>query len=167
LPELRKLPTLLTLLLLTFVPVSAIANSLRAVHPELVGIKTVALTIGGQNLAGLDHVKLETEIENLLEKHGISIDRSAPITLFVGVTYQQLPACPEFVSFRTSLALSEEVPVRRGMRTEAVYVDTWHENEEFAESKMKAGQVAIDSIIGLVKYFLDSAEYSTTVVKKH
>ena len=143
----------------------ALANSARTVDPQLVGVKVVFLNISLQNLPDVDDQALEKEIRAQLAKAGISVDPSAPISLFVSLTYRQLPACPEFVAFQTEIALSEEVPVRRGVRTESVYVNTWQTSNEFVESKTKAGQVAYDSLVRSVRYFIDSAQYSESVIK--
>ena len=51
-------------------------------------------------------------------------------------------------------------------RTESVYVDKWHESEEFIQPKSKAGQVAFDSLVGLVKYLLESKKYSESAITK-
>jgi hypothetical protein len=154
------------LLLILFIALPAAANSARNVNRELVGIKTVALNISLQNLPGVDADALESQIRTLLSKSGVTIDPAAGITLFVNLTYHPLSACPDFVSFRTLLAISEEVPVRRGKRTESLSVDTWRTEEEFVEPKSKAGQRAQESLTALVKYLLDSAAYSTSVIEK-
>jgi len=146
--------------------VPAFATSARTIHPQLVGVKTVALNFSPQNLPGLDADVLEHDIRNALEKAKITVAPSAPLTLFVQVAYQQLPACPEFVAFRTYLALSEDVMVHRGKRTETVYVDTWHESEDFVESMSKAGKAAQQSVLGLLSYFLDAGQYSAEVMEK-
>lgn len=144
----------------------AFGKSARTIHPQLVGVKTVALNFSPQNLPGLDADALERDIRSALEKAGITVQQAAPVTLYVGVTYQQLPACPEFVAFRTYLALSEDVLVHRGKRTETVYVDTWHESEDAVEPTSSAGKAAQQSVLGLLSYFLDAAQYSAEVMKK-
>jgi hypothetical protein len=152
--------TLLAVALPTF------AKSARTVHPQLVGVDAVAFNFSPDNLPGLDADALERDIRSSLEKGGIRVQETARTTLFVRVTYQQLPTCPEFVAFRTYLALSEDVVVHRGTRSETVYVDTWHESENFIESTSAAGKVAQESVLGLVGYFLDAAEYTRKVMKK-
>lgn len=142
------------------------ATSARNIHPQLVGISTVALNVSPQNLPNLDADRLEQDVRDRVQKAGISVDRAGPVVLFVGITYQQIPACSDSVVVRTVVALSEEVPVRRGSRTESVYVDTWHESDDFIESREKAGERAHQAAVGLVKYLLDSAEYSRSVVEK-
>jgi hypothetical protein len=144
----------------------AFAKSARTIHPQLVGVDTVVLNFSPDNLPGLDADALERDVRNALEKGGIRVQETAPMTLFVRVTYQQLPACPEVVALRTYLALSEDVVVRRGKRSETVYVDTWHESEDFIESTTTAGKVAQQSVLGLVGYFLDAAQYTREVMKK-
>ncbi len=131
----------------------AFAKSARTIHPELVGVRTVALNFSPDNLPDLDADALERDIRNAL-------------TLFVRVTYQRLPACPEFVAFRTYLALSEGVMVHRGNRTETVYVDTWHESQDFVERTSKAGRAAQQSVLGLLRYFLDEAQYTAEVMRE-
>lgn len=157
---------LLPVLALLLAAVPAFAKSARTIHPELVGVKTVALNFSPQNLPGLDADALERDIRNALDKAKITVAQTAPVTLYVRVTYQQLPACPEFVAFRTYLALSEDVVVHRGTRTETVYIDTWHESEDFVESTSKAGKAARQSVLGLVNYLVDAAQYSADVMKK-
>lgn len=77
----------------------AFAKSARTIHSELVGVATVALNFSPQNLPGLDTYAVELDIRNTLKKAGIRIEQTAPVTLFVRVTYQQIPACPEFIAF--------------------------------------------------------------------
>src|SRR4051812_38489076 len=107
-----KLVSLVAVFLAAGVP--AFAKSARAIHPELVGVKTVVLTFSPDNLPGLDADALQRDIRNALEKANITVEQTAPVTLFVRVTYQQIPACPGFIAFRTYLALSEDVVVHRG-----------------------------------------------------
>ena len=142
------------------------AKSARTIHPQLVGVDAVVLNFSPDNLPGVDANALERAIRSALEKGGVRVQETAPTTLFVRVTYQQLPACPEFVAFRTYLALSEDVVVHRGTRSETVYVDTWHENEEFVESTSRAAKVAQESVLGLIGYFLDSAQHTRKVMQK-
>jgi len=144
----------------------AFAKSARTIHPELVGVRTVALNFSPDNLPDLDADALERDIRNALEKAKITVQETAPLTLFVRVTYQRLPACPEFVAFRTYLALSEGVMVHRGNRTETVYVDTWHESQDFVERTSKAGRAAQQSVLGLLRYFLDEAQYTAEVMRE-
>jgi hypothetical protein len=142
------------------------AKSARTIHPQFVGVKTVALNISLDNLPGLDADALQRDIRSALEKARIKVQQTAPVTLFLRITYQQLPACPEFVVLRTYLALSEDVAVHRGRRTETVYVDTWHETEDFVEPTSRAGKVAQRSALALLNYFLNAAQYSTEAIKK-
>jgi hypothetical protein len=163
-PMRTKLLRVLAMLLAAALPV--FAKSARTIHPELVGVKTVALNFSPENLPGLDADALEVDIRKALEKAGITVQQAAPVTLYVRVTYQQLPACPEFVAFRTYLALSEDVAVHRGKRTETVYVDTWHESEDFVEPTSRAGKAAHQSVVGLLSSFIDAAQYTAEVMEK-
>jgi hypothetical protein len=156
---------LLPVVALLLAAVPAFAKSARTVHPELVGVNTVALNFSPENLPGLDAGALERDIRNALDKAKITIDQAAPVTLYVRVTYQRLPACPGFVAFRTHLALSEDVVVHRQKRTETVYVDVWHESEDFVEPTSKAGGVAQQSVLGLLNYLFDAARYSAEVME--
>jgi hypothetical protein len=159
-----KLLSIAAMLLAAALPV--FAKSARTIHPQLVGVKTVALNFSPENLSGLDADALERQIRNALEKPGIKVEQTAPVTLYVRITYQQLPACPDFVAFRTYLALSEDVVVHRGKRTQTVYVDTWHESEDFVEPTSKAGKAAQQSVLRLLSYFLDAAQYADEVMAK-
>ena len=145
---------------------SASAESLRTIHPELVGVTTAALNFSPQNLPGLDADALERDIRIVVEKAGIRIEQTAPVTLFVRVTYQQIPACAEFIAFRVYVALSEDVVVHRGKRTETVYVDTWHESEDSVEPTSTAGKAAEKAVLGLVTSLIDAAQYTAEVMKK-
>lgn len=162
----KKFRLLLLIVVLLAADRSTSAESARAIHPHLVGVTTVALNFSPQTLPGLDAVALERDIRTALEKGGISIEPAAPVTLFITVTYQQITACPEFVAFRVYVALSEDVAVHRGSRTKTVYVNTWHESEEFIESTSQAGKVAHESVLGLIRYFVDSAQYTRSVRQK-
>lgn len=144
----------------------AFAKSARTIQPELVGVKTVALNFSPDNLPGLDVDTLERDIRNALERASITVLETAPVTLFVRVTYQQIPGCPEFITFRTYLALSEDVVVHRGKRTETVYVDTWHESENSVEPTSRAGKAAQQSVVGLLNSFIDAAQYTAEVMEK-
>lgn len=145
---------------------SASAESARTIHPELVGVTTVALNFSPQNLPGLDADALERDIRTALEKAGIRIEQTARVTQFVTVTYQQIPACPEFIAFRLYVALSEDVVVHRGKRTQTVYVDTWRESEDSVEPASAAGKAAGQSVIDLVTSFIDAARYTAEVMEK-
>lgn len=159
-----KLLNVVAMLLSAYFP--AFAKSARSIHPQLVGVKTVELNFSPDNMRGLDAGALERDIRNALEKANITVQETAPVTLFVRVTYQQLPACPDFIAFRTYLALSEDVAVHRGKRTETVYVDTWHESEDSVQPTSGAGKAAQESVLGLLSYFLDAMQYTAEVMKK-
>jgi hypothetical protein len=145
---------------------TAFAKSARPIYPQLVGLKVVALNFSPENLPGLDINALERDVRNALEESKITVQQTSPVTLCVRVTYQQLPACPEFIVFRTYLALSEDVVVHRGKRTETVYVDTWRESEDFVEPTNRAGKAAQQSVLGLLSYFLGAAQYTAEVMEK-
>ena len=144
----------------------AFADSARNTYPQLVGVDTVALHLSSDNLPGLDADAIERDIRSALENAGIRVQPTAPVTLFVRITFQQLPPCPELIAFRTYLALSEDVEIHRGNRTETVYVDTWHEGEDLIEPPSRAGKAAQQSVLGLLAYFLDAARYSAKVMEK-
>ena len=160
----KLLPIAAALLLVVAFP--GFARSARNIYPQLVGVGRVALNVSPDNLPGLDVEALERDIRGALEIGGLRVQPTAPATLFVRVTYQHLAACPEFVVFRTYVALSEDTVVHRGTRSAIVKVDTWHESEEFVERASEAGKLAHQSALGLVHYFLDAAQYSATVIKR-
>ncbi|MEA2491388.1 MAG: hypothetical protein QOH21_3180 [Acidobacteriota bacterium] len=56
--------------------------------------------------------------------------------------------------------------IRRGKRTETVYVDTWHESEDFVEPTSTAGKTAGRSVLRQLSYFLDAARYTAEVMKE-
>lgn len=144
---------------------SAFAESPRAIHPELVGVTTVSLNLSVQNLPGLNAEALERDIRNELHKGGVRIEHTAPVTLYVRITYQQIPACTDFIAFRVYVALSEDVVVHRGKRAETVYVDTWHDSEDSVEPTSTAGKAAQESVLGLLTSFINTAQYTAEVMR--
>lgn len=159
--------TLLPIALALFaLALPAFPDSARTIHPQLVGVDTVALHLSADKVPGLDIDEVEREVRSALENAGIRIQKAAPVTLFARITFQRPPACPELIAFRTYLALSEDVEIHRGKRTETVYVDTWHASEDLIEPTSRAGGAARQSVLGLLAYFLDSAKYTATVMEK-
>lgn len=56
--------------------------------------------------------------------------------------------------------------VHRGRRSETVYVDTWHESDDFVEATSSAGKAAQQSVVRLLNSFIDAAQYTAEVMEK-
>jgi hypothetical protein len=157
--------TLLGLISALLITHSISATSARTIYPQLVGVRTVALNFSPQTVPGLDTDALEQEIRQRLEAANLIIDSTAPTVLFVQITYQRVPECADSLVIQTHIALSEDAVIKRGNRSETVYVDTWRETEEFVEPAGKAAEVAHTSTVGLVKYFIEATDYAASVVE--
>ena len=144
----------------------ALAKSARTTHPQLVGLDTISLHFRYENLPGLDAEGIEREVRDALEQAGFQIRETAPVTLFMRITYQQFPACPELIALRTYLALSEDVAIQRGGLDTTVYVETWHEGEDKIVATGTVGKIARQSMLGLVWYLIDAAQYTGKVSEK-